>query len=151
MKRISFLLIMLFILICLTSCKKEEYKKYNIGQEKEFINQIYDYIDNNKEYCLIDVRDLETEYSTGHFKGFINYSIEKGNTSEFVYKIKSMYSKEKAIFIIDKDGSKVEELMAALKEEGYPKIYIYLGGYGNLEKNNNDDFIVVTGTDDCGC
>lgn len=151
MKKISFLLIISILLICLTSCKKEEYKKYSIGEEKEFINQIYDYIDNNKEYCLIDVRDLETEYAEGHFKGFINYSIEKGSTNEFVYKIKSMYSKEKAIFIIDKDGSNVEELMNALKEEGYQKIYIYLGGYETLEKNNNDDFIVVTGKDDCGC
>lgn len=151
MRKISFLLILSIILLSLTSCKKEEYKKYTTNEEKDFINQIYKYIDNNKEYCLIDVRDLETEYALGHFKGFINYSIEKGSVDEFVYKIKTMYSKEKAIFIIDKDGSKVEELMDALKNEGYPKIYIYLGGYEKLEQNNNDDFIVVTGTDDCGC
>lgn len=151
MKKISFLLIIFIIIFSLTSCKKEEYKTFGIGKEKQFIDQIYEYIDNDKEYCLIDLRDLETEYALGHFKGFINYSIEKGNTAEFVYKIKSMYSTNKTIFMIDKDGTKVEELMNALKDEGYPKIYIYLGGYEKLNESNNDDFVIVTGKDDCGC
>lgn len=151
MKKISFLIFVSVLLLCITSCKKKVYRIYNVGEEKEFIDQIYKYIDNNEEYCLIDVRDLETEYAIGHFKGFINYNIGKGSTEEFVYKVKSMYSKEKAIFIIDKDGSKVETLMEVLKEEGYPKIYVYLGGYSILEQNNNNDFIIVTGTDDCGC
>ncbi len=151
MKKISFLFIFILLTLTLTSCKKEEYKSFKIGEEKEFIDQIYEYIDNDKEYCLIDVRDLETEYAKGHFKGFINYSIEKGNIEEFTYKIESMYSVEKAIFIVDKDGTKVTDLMNALKNNGYKKIYIYLGGYNLLEEKNNNDFVVVTGKDDCGC
>ena len=70
---------------------------------------------------------------------------------EFVYKISSMYSKDKVIFMIDSDGSVVEILQQALKEEGYKKIYIYLGGYQKLLEKNDSDFVVVTGTDDCGC
>lgn len=152
MKKISFLICTLFMLFTLVSCRKQIYKSYDIGEEELFINEIYKCIDDNKNnYCLIDVRDLNNEYGLGHFRGFINYDINKGSADEFVYKISSMYSKDKIIFMIDSDGSVVEILQQALKEEGYKKIYIYLGGYQKLLEKNDSDFVVVTGIDDCGC
>lgn len=152
MKKISFVIILFICLLCLSSCKKSKYVTYNIGEEQKFFDQVYEFIDKeNNNYCLVDVRELETSYASGHFRGFINYDIKNGSVDEFVYKMKSMYSLDKAIFIIDEDGTDVTTLMDALKDEGYKKIYIYLGGYQKLNEANNSDFVVVTGTDDCGC
>ncbi len=152
MKKISFLILILLMIFSLTSCKKTEYKSYNIGEEKAFIDKIYSYIDKgDNNYLLIDVRSLNTDYANGHFRGFINYDIANGNIDEFVYRITSMYSKEKSIFIIDKDGSHVKSLMNALKEKKYKRIYIYLGGYDKLNSANQSDFEIITGTNDCGC
>lgn len=152
MKKISIIIIFLLGLLLFASCNIKTYKTYEEDMAKEFIDEIYEYIDNGKaNYCLIDVRDLNTSYANGHFKGFINYDIKNGTIDEFLYKIESMYSKDKTIFIIDEDGSNIEELMNKLKDKGYKKIHGYLGGYNRLEEENNNDFEVVTGTDDCGC
>lgn len=151
MKKISILLIAL-LLIMITSCVNTQYKYYGIGDEKRFIDKIYEYVDEEKhEYCLVDVRELEEEYAMGHFFGFTNYDIKNGSIEEFVYKMESMYSKNRAVFIIDSDGSYVDSLLKALKECNYKKIYVYEGGYSRLLAANNGDFSVVTGTDDCGC
>lgn len=151
MKKISLMIFLFIVSFSLFSCKKKEYKMFKINEERFFIDEIYQYINNNKGYCLIDVRSLNEEYAKGHFRGFINYDIKKGNVDEFVYRITTMYSKDKAIFIIDQDGNDVIKLMEALKQAQYQKIYIYLGGYHNLLQANQDDFVVVEGTDDCGC
>lgn len=146
-KFIGILLIM--ILSCsLMSCKKI----YKENEARAFIDEIYEYIDSNKgNYGLIDVRPLDESYALGHFKGFINYDIEEGTINEFIYKIESLYTKEKALFLIDEDGSKVIALKDVLKEHGYKKVYIFLGGYEKLALENQNDFIVVTGKEDCGC
>ncbi len=96
MKKISLIFVILILLVTISSCK--ETTDYEIGEERAFIDAIYKYIDSNKKnYCLIDVRDLDEAFAKGHFRGFINYDIEKGNIDEFIYKIESMYSKDKAI------------------------------------------------------
>ena len=74
---------------------------------------------------MVDVRDLDNAFAKGHFRGFINYDIEKGNMDEFIYRIESMYSKDKTIFIIDEDGSWVQQLQQALKKAKYKKVIIY--------------------------
>ena len=150
MKEISLIFVILILLVTISSCK--ETTDYEIGEERAFIDAIYKYIDSNKKnYCLIDVRDLDEAFAKGHFRGFINYDIEKGNIDEFIYKIESMYSKDKAIFIIDEDGSWVQQLQQALKKVNYKTVIIYLGGYQRLEKANQNDFEIITGKDDCGC
>lgn len=151
MKKSSIIILFFLMLLSLTSCQRN-YQSFAIGEENKFIDKIYDYIEKNEHnYVLVDVRQLDEEYAKGHFFGFINYDIENGSIGEFVYKIESMYSKDKAIFIIDKDGSYVNELMQALKNKKYKKIYIYEGGYSRLFDANNNDFTVVIGKDDCGC
>ena len=152
MKNSSIIIVFLILLLTLSSCGKKNYMIYDEASSRKFINEIYDHIEKGKsDYCLIDVRDLNNSYASGHFKGFINYDIQNGTIDEFLYKIESMYSKDKTIFIIDEDGSKIEELMKELKNKGYKKIHGYTGGYNNLLKENNNDFEIVTGTDDCGC
>ena len=148
MKKINYFILLLFCLLTLTSCNK--LKSYSASSGKDFIDEIYSYIDSEKDYLLIDVRSID-EYASGHFFGFTNYDIDKGSVDEFVYKISSMHSKKKAIFIVDKDGSNVESLGNALKDAGYKKVYIYLDGYTELSKNNENDFSIVTGTSDCEC
>lgn len=151
MKKSSIILLVFLMLLSLSGCQKK-YQSYSVGEERKFIEKIYEYIEEDENnYCLIDVRSLDESYAKGHFFGFINYDITRGNINEFVYKIESMYSKDKAIFMIDEDGSYVQKLMEALKEVKYKKIYIYEGGYSRLLNANNDDFSVVTGKDDCGC
>ena len=152
MKKISILLITLIMTLFISSCANTQYKYYGIGDEKRFIDKIYEYVDEEKhEYCLVDVRTLEEEYAQGHFFGFINYDIKNGTIEEFIYKMESMYSKNRAVFIIDSDGTYVDNLLKVLKDKGYKKIYVYEGGYSRLVAANNGDFSIVTGTDDCGC
>lgn len=151
MKKLSIIVIILFCLFMCTSCKKEEFKQYVENEARSFIDEIYSYIDKKKDYCLIDARSLNEDFASGHFRGFINYDIESGSLDEFSYKIESMYAKDTVIFIIDKDGSNINDLMIKLKEVGYKKIHGYLGGYEKLLKENKNDFDIVTGTDDCGC
>ncbi len=147
MKKINLVLCLFIILLFITSCNKTFKKE----KAEVFIDEIYKCIESGKPYCLIDVRKLNEEYAIGHFKGFINYDIENGSVSEFVYKIESMYSKDKTLFIIDKDGSQVSILKDALKKAGYHKINIYLGGYDELLKANHGDFEIEVGIDNCGC
>ena len=150
MKKIS-LLILIFISMFLFKKKKKK-TNYIVGEERAFIDKIYEYIEKKpKDYCLVDVRDLNEAYGMGHFRGFINYDIQNGNTDEFIYKIESMYSKDKTIFIIDEDGSYVETLQSVLNTRGYKKVIIYLGGYERLKDENKNDFEIVSGIDDCGC
>ena len=150
MKKINLIFVIVMMLLVISSCQKTTV--YQIGEERSFIDEIYKYIDSNKKnYCLVDVRDLDNAFAKGHFRGFINYDIEKGNMDEFIYRIESMYSKDKTIFIIVEDGSWVQQLQQALKKAKYKKVIIYLGGYQRLEKENQNDFEVVTGKDDCGC
>ncbi len=148
MKRINLFLFLVLTLFLLTSCAK--IKEYDSTTSEEYIDLIYNHIDKDKEYLLIDARSLE-EYAKGHFFGFINYDIEKGTLDEFGYKIESMHSKDKSIFIIDEDGRYVESLASVLLDAGYKKIYIYTSGFNKLNEYNNDDFQIVTGTDDCEC
>ena len=149
MKKISLIIVTIFSIFLLSSCQK--IKTYPSDDARLFIDEIYQHISQSKgDYALIDVRYLE-DYGNGHFKGVINYDIENGSEEEFLYKIESLYNKEKTLFLIDQDGQNVEALSLVLKKAGYKKIRIYLGGYENLVKVNQDDFQIVTGIDDCGC
>ena len=57
----------------------------------------------------------------------------------------------KSIFLIDESGEDVEKVANFLKEIGYKKIYIYLGGYSKLVTVNDNYFTITTGTKDCDC
>ena len=98
MKKINLIFVIIMMLLVISSCQKTTV--YQIGEERSFIDEIYKYIDSNKKnYCLVDVRDLDNAFAKGHFRGFINYDIEKGNMDEFIYRIESMYSKIKQFLL----------------------------------------------------
>ena len=131
MKKINLIFVIVMMLLVISSCQKTTV--YQIGEERSFIDEIYKYIDSNKKnYCLVDVRDLDNAFAKGHFRGFINYDIEKGNMDEFIYRIESMYSKDKTIFIIDEDGSWVQQLQQALKKAKYKVVWKIISGKKNI-------------------
>ncbi len=144
---------LLFICITLSSCVKK-IKEYDSDEGTSFLEEIKGYAKRNEhDYVLIDLRDLENEYTKGHFYGFTSYDLANGSLDEFSKFVLSMYHTEKTIFIIDKDGSLVNSAATALKKAGYKKIRIYLGGYSKLNEYNENEtyFRVVIGKDGCNC
>ena len=124
MKKYSLIFILVLMLIVVCGCSK--IKIYKVDEERTFIDEIYKHISKSKnDYFLVDARELNTKYASGHFRGFINYDIKNGTIDEFLYKIESLYAKNKTAFIIDEDGEYVEMLATSLKDAGYKKIYIY--------------------------
>lgn len=156
MKKINKILIFLFLFLLMffiTSCSKK-IKTYESDNGIAFLEKIKEYsLKNEHDYVLIDVRDLDEEYAKGHFFGFTNYDLSKGNLDEFGNFVESMYNKEKTMFIIDRDGTFVESVSQKLKKIGYKKIYVYLGGYEKLNEYNVDETYirVVTGKEGCNC
>lgn len=148
MKKIKFLLVvtLLFSILILSSCKVKE------TSIEEYVELVYHYhVLMEKENVCIDLRDLNTSYSEGHFKGFINYNYRNGSSEEFLIYINSMYSKNIYIFLIDENGEYVEEASKTLIKNGYKNIIICKDGYNKIVEHATEYLQVVTGTDDCGC
>lgn len=156
MKKISKIFICLFlflILFFMTSCRKK-ISKYELNEGISFLEKIKEYaLKNEHDYVLIDLRQLDEEYAMGHFFGFTNYDLTRGNLDEFGAFVSNMYNPEKTVFIIDKDGNTVEQASQKLKQIGYKNIHIYLGGYEKLNTYNENEnyFRIVTGKEDCNC
>lgn len=148
MKKIKFLLVvtLLFSILILSSCKVKE------TSIEEYVELVYHYhVLMEKENVCIDLRDLNTSYSEGHFKGFINYNYGNGSPEEFLIYINSMYSKNIYIFLIDENGEYVEEASKTLIKNGYKNIIICKDGYNKIVEHATEYLQVVTGIDDCGC
>ena len=62
-----------------------------------------------------------------------------------------MYNKKTTIFLLDSDGSLIEEVSSILQELEYKKIYIYTDGYESLIELAKNDIFIETGLDNCGC
>lgn len=143
-------LLICLLLITLTSCKskviatnKDNYSKY--------INEFYQYQIGQKEgYVAVDLRDTNI-YAEGHIKGFISYNYQNSTKEEFINYITGMYNKKTTIFLLDSDGSLIEEVSSILQELEYKKIYIYTDGYESLIELAKDDIFIETGLDNCGC
>ena len=143
-------LLICLLLITLTSCKskviatnKDNYSKY--------INEFYQYQIGQKEgYVAVDLRDTNT-YAEGHIKGFISYNYQNLTKEEFINYITGMYNKKTTIFLLDSDGSLIEEVSSILQELEYKKIYIYTDGYESLIELAKNDIFIETGLDNCGC
>lgn len=146
MKRISLIVLLLLSIFVLSSCQIKTTSK------EEYVKLYYDYhVQSKKSTGAIDLRDLNTDFASGHIKGFVNYNYQKGNKEEFIYYVSSMYNKNTYIFLIDNNGESVVEASNILKEEGYKHIIIYQEGYSMLEDYAKEYLQIVTGTDDCGC
>ena len=143
-------LLICLLLITLTSCKskviatnKDNYSKY--------INEFYQYQIGQKEgYVAVDLRDTNI-YAEGHIKGFISYNYQNSTKEEFINYITGMYNKKTTIFLLDSDGSLIEEVSSILQELEYKKIYIYTDGYESLIELAKNDIFIETGSDNCGC
>ena len=143
-------LLICLLLITLTSCKskviatnKDNYSKY--------INEFYQYQIGQKEgYVAVDLRDTNI-YAEGHIKGFISYNYQNSTKEEFINYITGMYNKKTTIFLLDSDGSLIEEVSSILQELEYKKIYIYTDGYESLIELAKNDIFIETGLDNCGC
>ena len=143
-------LLICLLLITLTSCKskviatnKDNYSKY--------INEFYQYQIGQKEgYVAVDLRDTNI-YAEGHIKGFISYNYQNSTKEEFINYITGMYNKKTTLFLLDSDGSLIEEVSSILQELEYKKIYIYTDGYDSLIELAKDDIFIETGLDNCGC
>ena len=147
MKKCSFLLIVvIFTLFLLSSCSIK-----NVSQD-EYLELLYKYhVLEEKENACIDLRDLHSSYSAGHIKGFVNYNYNNGSKEEFLIYVSSMYSKDVYIFLIDEDGSIINEAAQVLKNAGYKHIIVYEEGYKKLEEKAKESFHIIEGIDDCGC
>ena len=166
MKLISKTLIILFttlFVLTFSSCKKVYI--YDESKADDFINEYYEYLADNKQgFVAIDLRNLNPDYSDGHLKGFKSYqyyiarnekepdSVYESRISETFCKwIQQNYSKDLAVFLIDYNGTVVEQAAVKLKGLGYKNVYIYTGGYDTIVNHLNDLVEVVTGVEDCGC
>ncbi len=153
MKKMIKVIMIFSMLLALCSCSKK-IKIYDAADGDKFLESI-DKLSKSMEhdYGLIDLRDFEMDYTKGHFFGFNSYDLENGNMDELKKYIESIYHKEKMLFIIDKNGDKVESVAKELKKIGYKRINIYLGGYEKLNSFNYNEkyFRVVTGKEGCNC
>lgn len=143
-------LLVCLLLITLTSCKSKVIST-NKDNYSKYINEFYQYQIGKKEgYVAVDLRDTDI-YAEGHIKGFISYNYQNSTKEEFINYITGMYNKKTTIFLLDSDGSLIEEVSNILQELEYKKIYIYTDGYESLIELAKSDIFIETGLDNCGC
>ena len=143
-------LLVCLLLITLMSCKSKVISS-NKDNYSKYINEFYQYQIGKKEgYVAVDLRDTDI-YAEGHIKGFISYNYQNSTKEEFINYITGMYNKKTTIFLLDSDGSLIEEVSSILQELEYKKIYIYTDGYDSLIELAKDDIFIETGLDNCGC
>lgn len=149
MKKISLLLIFILIL-SLTSCAKVK----TTSDSKEFCEYIYDISRGEiKRGAVIDLRDLETDYATGHILGSLSYNFKNQSEEHFITWITGLKSTDTQILLIDYGKNEHVVIMEYLKKAGFKKVLAYTLGYDTLKETNEFKQMVEvkTGTDDCGC
>ena len=149
MKKISLLLIFILIL-SLTSCAKVKTTSDSI----EFCEYIYDISRGEiKRGAVIDLRDLETDYATGHILGSLSYNFKNQSEEHFITWITGLKSTDTQILLIDYGQNEHVVIMEYLKKAGFKKVLAYTLGYDTLKETNEFKQMVEvkTGTDDCGC
>lgn len=115
MKRLAIILL-LTVIICGCSTKKEETKDIKTSNDYKEIMQ-------EKEYIIIDVR-TKVEYEESHIKNALNISYDEINKD-------SNIDKNKAIFVYCKSGVRSKKAYDTLKYLGY-EVYD-LGAFNSID------------------
>ena len=149
MKIISLLLVFI-LLVTLTSCSKIK----TTTDSKEFCEYIYDISRGEiKRGAVIDLRDLETDYSAGHIYGALSYNFKNQSEEHFITWITGLKSTDTQILLVDYGNGEHEVIMEYLKKAGFKNVLAYTLGYNKLKETSVFKQLVEfnTGTDDCGC
>lgn len=115
MKKIAIILL-LTIIICGCSTKKEETKNLKTSNDYKEIMQ-------EKEHVIIDVRTKE-EYAESHIKNAINIPYDEINKD-------SNIDKDKVVFVYCRSGARSKKAYDTLKELGY-EVYD-LGAFNSID------------------
>lgn len=149
MKKISLLLIFI-LMLTLSSCSKVK----TTEDSKEFCEYIYDISRGEiKRGVVIDLRDLETDYASGHIYGALSYEFSNQEENHFITWITGLKSTDTQVLIIDSGNNEHQTIMNYLEKAGYKKVLAYTLGYDTLKDSNEfkQKVEVKTGTEDCGC
>ena len=106
-----------------------------------------------KRGVVIDLRDLETDYASGHIYGALSYDFSNQEENHFITWITGLKSTDTQVLIIDSGNNEHKTIMNYLEKAGYKKVLAYTLGYDTLKDSNEfkQKVEVKTGTEDCGC
>lgn len=142
MKKINYFLLcvlLLFVSSCTKNNKEVNIKKYDESNINEFIDLLYDDINNTSLYLGYDLRS-ETDYLNEHLKQLQNCN---GDLKDI---INNSSNDKYDIFIFSETELEVDYTTFKAKN-----IYILITSYDNLRTNGDDYFIFDSGEYDCGC
>lgn len=142
MKKINYFLLcvlLLFVSSCTKNNKEVNIKKYDESNINEFIDLLYDDINNTSLYLGYDLRS-ETDYLNEHLKQLQNCN---GDLKDI---INNSSNDKYDIFIFSETELEVDYTTFKAKN-----IYILITSYDNLRTNGNAYFIFDSGEYDCGC
>ncbi len=149
MKKIKLLLITLILFISLVGCMKPEINYYQENNVDEYLDILYDTINNEEiKYVASDLR-TKISYETEHIRQFQNYDLAVGSIDEFTTWLKSNYSKKHYVFIFSE--IELDESIIEFLEDNYQKVYIYTGSYELLKEQAKTSFILESGEYNCAC
>ncbi len=137
MKKIYLLL--LFVSIFLVGCKQEKIKAITD------INQ-FDKIINEEGVLLYDIRTNDI-CALGHIPYFLCMGGETKNLEEIAQNIMIVYPSHNKKIVIIGDDSDVLEVFNILVENGYKKLYYFVGGYEKYALEKGDSFVPAVGCD----
>ena len=149
MKRVYIILLLLFCLLSLSSCKNKGMDIYDNNNIDEFISLFYETInDEDVKYVACDFR-TKTEYETEHLRQFQNYDLQNGSFEEFLNWLTSNYSKKHQVYLFMNEILNDDQLNELKKN--YKCIKIYKGDYETLRVKGEEFFTFDSGPYDCGC
>lgn len=158
MKKIISSLLIFICCLLIVGCNKIE----TIEQPQEFIDIYYEYYAGyESDFVGIDLRDYDTQYTEGHFKGFVSFDYfpgmvegnvnEQGYVDRFSSWVKLNYNKKITIFLVDSGNGIVEKVMKILEDNDFESVYGFKGGYDSLINVNNNVIDIITGGEGCNC
>ena len=144
MKKNNILLIFLFlIIISCISCKKNELKIYHHDEINNYIDELYQTInDLSLKYACFDLRDKDI-YEEGHLRQFQNI-----NQEQLINYILDNYRNNYYIYIFSEIDLK-DEILKELAQ--YKEVHILIDNYDELRTLGDEYFIFDTGPYDCMC
>lgn len=150
-KKISLLISMFFLVICLTSCVTIT------DNDQKFVDKLYASQIGKIEGLVVDLRVRGTEkeeehtFSKYHIKGAKSFDVTQDE--DFASWISKLSNNKVTIFLVDSGNGEYEEILEVLKSLKYKNIVVYTKGYEKLRIT--DAFIEAiyegSGIEDCGC
>lgn len=150
-KKISLLISIFFLTICLTSCVTIT------DNDQKFADKLYAWQIGKTEGLVVDLRVRGTEkeeehtFSKYHIKGAKSFDVTQDE--DFASWISKLSNNKVTIFLVDSGNGEYEEILEVLKSLKYKNIVVYTKGYENLRIT--DAFIEAiyegSGIEDCGC